>query len=106
MEIYQIKSLDCRNMSDRKRLLDEVKKVLKRDEKPSKESLEKISRSVGEKYKMPVALVKQNSDYLLVSVAIEGGAFSTFRCYSYYEALCKHILLVQAFKKYYELKVK
>lgn len=106
MEVYQIKYLDCREKKNRQKLLQEIMKATKQTEKPSKEFLERFSRSVGDKYKMPVKLVKQVDNYLFVSVLVEGDSYSTLECQSYYEALCKYILLVQAYKKYREQKVK
>ena len=41
MEIFEIKGLDCSKTKNRMILLKEVKKLLKTDEKPSKEKLEK-----------------------------------------------------------------
>lgn len=106
MEIFEIKGLDCSKQENRIKLVREIKKVLKVDDKPSKEYLEKVSRSLAKKYGMPVVLVKQKesfnkNDKLFVSLDT-GNGFTTYCCTGYYEALCKHILLIKAYRDYYK----
>ena len=106
MEVFEIKGLDCSKQENRIKLIKEIKKVLKVNEKPSKEYLEKVSKSLAKKYDMPVVLVKQResfnkNDKLFISVDT-GNGLTTFCCTGYYEALCKHILLVKAYRDYYK----
>jgi hypothetical protein len=106
MEVFEIKGLDCSKRENRIKLIKEVKKILKVDEKPSREYLEKVSRSLANKYSMPVIMVKQKesfnqNDKLFVSVDT-GSGMTTYCCMGYYEALCKHILLVKAYRDYHK----
>ena len=105
MKSYEILYLDCSETKNRIKLIKEIKKVTKQERRPEKSYLEKFSASVGRKYKMQVQLVKQIKSKLFVSVQYEDSHI-TFDCLSYYEALCKHILIVNAMRKYKSLKVK
>ena len=106
MDIYQIKGLDCSKHTNRLLLLKEVKQVIKAESKPSIERLENICKSLQEKYKMPIRKFKQKDGKLFVSIETEQGSYSTLCCLSYYEALCKYILCVKAWKEYKKLEVK
>lgn len=106
MEIYQIKGLDCSKHSNRLLLLKEVKQAIKSEEKPSIERLEKICKSLQEKYKMPMRKFKQKDGKLFVSIEVEQGSYSTLCCLSYYEVMCKYILYVKAWKAMKKLEVK
>ena len=105
MKSYEIIYLDCSKKENRKKLLKETMKVVKKEEKPTKEFIEKFSYSVGKKYRMGVQLVKQVNGKLFISIRNEE-AFITILCDSYYEALCKHILIVKAMQEYKKQKVK
>lgn len=105
MKQYEIINLDCSTKKNRKKLLLETMKVTKQEEKPTKQFLEKFSYSVGKKYKMQVQLVKQVGEKLFVSVRYEEG-YITFLCHSYYEAICKYILLIYEMQRYKKMKVK
>lgn len=105
MENWEIIYLDCSKKENRKKLLKEAMKAVKSDEKPTKEYLEKFSYSVGKKYKMGVQLVKQVKGKLFVSIRYED-SYITIMCDSYYEALCKHILIVKQMRKLKEQKVR
>lgn len=105
MKQHEIINLDCSKKENRKRLLLETMKVVKKEEKPTKQFLEKFAHSVGKKYKMQVQLVKQIGTKLFISVKYEE-AYITFTCISYYEALCKYILLIYDMQKYKKMKVK
>lgn len=96
MEIFEIKGLDCSKTKNRVILLKEVKKLLKTDEKPSKEKLEKVCKSLQNKYGYIMRRFKQKDDKLFISIEVENGSYSTFCCLSYYEAMCKYILFVKA----------
>lgn len=106
MENFEIYNLDCSVKTNRKRLLKEVMGVTKQEEKPSKETLEKYSRILGDKYKMKIHLVKQQGKQLFISVIHPNDGYVTFKTNSYYEALCKYILLVREYSRYRKLKVK
>ena len=96
MEISEIKGLDCSKTKNRVILLKEVKKLLKTDEKPSKEKLEKVCKSLQNKYGYIIRRFKQKDGKLFVSIEVEKGSSSTFCCLSYYESMCKYILFVKA----------
>lgn len=106
MEIFEIKGLDCSKTKNRVILLKEVKKLLKTDEKPSKERLEKVCRSLQNKHGYIMRRFKQKEDKLFVSVEVGKGSYSTFCCLSYYEAMCKYILFVKAYLDNKKLGVK
>lgn len=93
MENYQIKYLDCTKVQNRMLLLKEVKKVIKADEKPSKERLHKIVKSLQKKYGIKIRLFKQKNSLLFCSLEVERGTYSTLCCNSLYEFMCKYILL-------------
>ena len=95
MKIYEIKGLDCSKAKNRIYLLKEVKKVIKAEEKPTKEKLEKICKSIQKKYKMLLRKARQKDGKLFVSIEIETGTYTTLCCLSYYEAMCKYILLTK-----------
>ena len=96
MEIFEIKGLDCSKTKNRVILLKEVKKLLKTDEKPSKEKHEKVCKSLQSKHGYMMRRFKQKDDKLFVSIEVEKGSYSTFCCLSYYEAMCKYRLCVKA----------
>ena len=93
MENYEIKYLDCSKVQNRILLLKETKKVLGTVEKPSKERLKKIVKSLQKKYGIKIRVFRQKGDLLFCSLEIERGTFSTLCCNSLYEFMCKYILL-------------
>lgn len=104
MDIHKIKYLDCtldaKHLKNRILLLKATMEAIREDEKPSRELLEKWAASLSKKYNMPWHIVRQTkSGYLMVSVEVEPGAYSTLDCHSYYEALCKYILLVKEYRR-------
>lgn len=80
--------------------------ALKKDEKPLKSELEKYSAILSEKYKMKVQLVKPINGKLFISITHPNDGYVTFETDSYYEALCKHIILMRNYNRYRKLKVK
>lgn len=99
MEIFQIHYLDCREPANRRILIREIERVLKCNSKPSIERLERFSKSVSRKYGMPVVMAESSAEKLTVSVRVGQDSYSVFECHSYYEALCKHILLVECYTR-------
>ena len=106
MEIFEIKGLDCSKTKNRMILLKEVKSLIKTDEKPSKEKLEKICKSLQKKYGYKVKKFRQSDGKLFMSIEVERGSYSNLCCLSYYEAMCKYILFVKAYLDYKKLGVK
>ena len=106
MEIFEIKGLDCSKAKNRMILLKEVKKLLKTDEKPSKERLEKVCKSLQNRYGYIMRKFRQKDGKLFVSIEVERGGYSSLCCLSYYEAMCKYILFVKAYLDYKKLGVK
>lgn len=106
MEIYEIKNLDCSNFKNRKKLLYKTMEVINVDEKPSKEQLQKICKSLRNKYGIKVNNFKQKEHCLFVSLEVEPGIYSTFYCNSYYELMCKYILYVKCIRDYKRTKTK
>lgn len=105
MEIYQIINLDCRIKENRKRLLSEVMNATKLDRKPTLQKLEKMVTSVGKKYNMSVQYIQQSADGIAMSVRV-GESYQMFACRSYYEAMCKILLYIKAYKDFRKKKVK
>lgn len=101
MEIYRIKSLDCFWKENRIKLVKEVMRALRLEEKPSKETLEKYCKKIYNKYKIGVktAKIKENGK-LQVNIETAPNSFSAMNCLTYYEALCKYILFAEAWIKY------
>lgn len=99
MKVYEIKYLDCKKLKNRQRLLREIMKVTKTDEKPKESYLEKFAKSVGKKYGMPIQLIKQMESKMVVSIRVTQDSYSVFEAISYYELLCKYILLINEFRK-------
>lgn len=106
MEIFEIKGLDCSKTKNRMILLKEVKRLIKTEEKPSKEKLEKICKSLQKKYGYKVKKIRQSDGKLFMSIEVERGGYSTLCCLSYYEAMCKYVLFVKACLDYKKLGVK
>ena len=106
MMIFQIKNLDCSKKENRIILVRNIIKVLKLDHKPTKEELEKYCKKICKKYSMSIKRLEQRNGVLFVSIEIEPGTYSTFICFSYYEMMCKYILIVRAVLKNRKLKVK
>lgn len=104
MEVWQIKGLDCSVKENRKKLLKEVMKVTKQEEKPTEEFLERFARSVGKKYDMPINIVKYVKSGMFISYKYDKDAYGSFTARSYYESLCKYILLIRAHVKFKSLK--
>ena len=96
MEIYQIKSLNCKDKKNRKKLLKEVMKVVHTKEKPTKKELETICK----KYSIKIHMIKYSeSGGLSASIRVKD-AYSAIYCDTYYELLCKFILYVEKMRKY------
>lgn len=106
LENYEVYNLDCSQKQNRKILLKEVMAILHKDEKPTKSELERYSAILYNKYKMKIHLVKQIGDHLFISVLHPNDGYVTFETNSYYEALCKLIILIRNYSKYKKLKVK
>ena len=66
------------------------------DGREAKEKLEKVCKSLQNKYGYIMRRFKQKDDKLFVSIEVENGSYSTFCCLSYYESMCKYILFVKA----------
>lgn len=105
MEIYEIKGLDCRNLKNRKILVKETMKVTKFDERPSKEALQKICKSLLKKYNYRFKKFKVKENKLFVSIEVSPGSYSTMCCDSMYEVMCKYILFVKALLRNKKLKI-
>lgn len=99
MKIYEIKNLNCKEKKNRMLLIDETKKLIKTDRKPSKKKLESICGSLSKKYGLKIGKITFLKDGQM-QVAIEGedGSYSVFVVDYYYEFLCKYILYVKAKK--------
>ena len=106
MEIYEIKNLDCSDIKNRKKLLKEVMECMGLDERPDKETLHKICKSLVKKYGIKIKIFKQKTKYLLVSLEVEPGTYSTYFCESLYEMMLKYVLFVYEWKKYKRKKPK
>ena len=63
------------------------------DEKPSKERLKKIVKSLQKKYGIKIRVFRQKGDLLFCSLEIERGTLTTLCCNSFDEFMCKYILL-------------
>lgn len=100
MDIYQIKSLNCKEKKNRKKLLKEVMKVVHTKEKPTKKELETICKSISKKYSIKIRIIKYSeTGRMSVSILIKD-AYSAIYCDTYYELLCKFILYVEKMRKY------
>lgn len=100
MEIYQIKSLNCKDKKNRKKILKEVMKVVHTKEKPTKKELETICKSISKKYSIKIHMIKYSeSGGLSASIRVKD-AYSAIYCDTYYELLCKFILYVEKMRKY------
>lgn len=106
MKIYKIKNLDCSLLENRQKLLKVTKKVIKSEEKPTKNQLHSICKSLMKKYKIKIKKFRQENDLLFVSLEIEPGTYSTFYCYTVYEMMCKYILYVKAIQDYRKAEIK
>ena len=71
-------------------------KIIKADKKPSIELLEKWQRSLQKKYKININVFEISKCDMQVSMEIEQNV------YTYYESLCKYILMVKEHVKYRE----
>lgn len=103
MEIYEIKNCDCSLLKDRIKLVKATMEAIHCDEKPTKEQLNKICKSLRNKYGMQLKNFKQKNGKIFASIETERGSYSTFVCLSYYELMCKYILFVKAMKEYRKL---
>lgn len=106
MEIYEIKNLDCSLLKNRKKLVFEVMNCLGLDERPDKETLHKICKSLMKKYHVKIKIFKQKTKYLLVSLEVEPGTYSTYFCETLYEMMLKYVLYVNEIRKYRRMKSK
>lgn len=91
---------DCSIKKNRILLIKKVMKILKTEDKPSIEKLQKASLKIGDKYRMPARIFDVDGNISLV-ISVEGG-YSIISCKGKYEAYCKHILYVKEYKKLYE----
>lgn len=105
MQIYEILNLNCKKKENRKRLLEEVMEITRLSRKPTLQKLESMIVSVGKKYGFQVQYVRQMSEGIAMSVRV-GDAYQMLMCQTYYEACCKLLLYIKAYKEYRKLKVK
>lgn len=103
MENYEIKYLDCSKVENRIKLVKEVNRVIKHKEKPSKEELKRICKSLQKKYDMKMKSFRQSENYIHVSIEVFPGTYSTLVCNSFYELMCKYILIVKNYVDYKRL---
>ncbi len=100
MEIYQIENLDCKKKENRIKLVKAVNKIIKNEGKPSIKLLEKCYKSLSKKYKMPANIFEVSKYGISLNINVYGKfSYSTMRCKTYYEALCKYILFVYVMQK-------
>lgn len=82
-------------------------KVLKMDEKPSKEYLEKVCKSLSKKYNIKIQYIKNMKKFLYVSIYNKfSGGYNVIKVNSYYELLLKFVLVVKFWKEKSKLKAK
>ena len=101
-KIYRIQNLNCSKKENRIKLVKAIMKLIKVENKPSIELLEKWQQSLQKKYKIKVNVFEISKCDIQVSVEIEQNVYSSFICNTYYESLCKYILMVYEHKKYKE----
>lgn len=106
MEIYEIKNLDCSKLKNRKKLVYEVINCLGLKSRPDKETLHKICKSLMKKYGVKIKIFRQKTKYLLVSLEIEPGTYSTYFCETIEEMMLKYVLYVNEIRKYRRMKPK
>lgn len=96
MEIYKIKSLDCKKRRDYFRLLVAIMSELNLQSVPTEGELERRCRVVSKKYNVVIGRISLSRDGSINLVIRIGnkGQYSIMGCSSYYEALCKYILYV------------
>ena len=100
MEMQDIIYLDCSKKYNRKWLIEKTMKTMKLKEKPSKEQLQKFLYKILQKYNINHSISIIDDQYKQLNVEVFRGSFSCCKCYSYYEALCKAILIVKVRLKY------
>lgn len=105
MEIFEINNLDCSYKTNRIALVKATMKALKTDEQPTKKELETICKKLNKKYGYRLKGMKQQEGTIFVSVKFQGG-YHTMACHSYYEMMCKYILLVKQFVKWSKMEAK
>lgn len=101
-KIYRIQNLKCSDKRNRIKLVKAVMKIIKADKKPSIELLEKWQRSLQKKYKININVFEISKCDMQVSMEIEQNVYTSFVCNTYYESLCKYILMVKEHVKYRE----
>lgn len=109
MKIYEIKNLDCSKKECRQKLIKEVIKVCKFEEKPTIDQLKEICKKIKKKYGMKLRTFPKdqiNYETNMASIEISQGQFTTFDYDSKYECLCKYILLVKCCVVSKKLEVK
>ena len=101
-KIYRIQNLNCSQKKNRIKLVKAVMKTIKVNKKPSIELLEKWQRSLQKKYKININVFEISKCDMQVSMEIEQSVYISFVCNTYYESLCKYILMVKEHVKYRE----
>lgn len=100
MEMQDIIYLDCSKKYNRKWLVKKTMKAMKYEEKPTKEQLQKFLHKISDKYNINYSVSVIDDQYRQLNVEVFRGSFSCCKCYSYYEALCKAILIAKVRLKY------
>lgn len=98
MDIHEIKSADFGNIKEKQRIIRLVTKAMRLEEAPDLQQLLDFSNRIGNKYKITIYSMFFYKTNIEVNIKYED-SYSTFRCSSIYEALCKHILYVKAILK-------
>ena len=90
--------LDFDKKENRKKLIKEIKKILKIENKPTLEELRKIRIKMEKKFGIKIqCITKFSNEKYEVSVKVGKQEYSIIRAKSEYEYLCKFILLIKTY---------
>lgn len=98
-----MRDFDCKKKENRVALVKEVMRVLRVDSKPTKELLAKCIKSLEKRYGFAISKVETETGITNVFVLVPGTrAYSCFRAVSFFELMCKYILVMEKHVKFKE----